>query len=118
MEHVLVAKVFTVGAGDDYMTVTVVEAGDFLIDSNSHVQELAKKVGERMGYDNCRYEGAGYPDSDDFYLTYDVQTSDYPDLTRMITTQETVKVEVVSCLRVHGKLFELKEFYQQKYIDL
>lgn len=118
MEHVLMAKVFTVGSGDDYQTVTAIEVGDFLIDSNAHVQELAKKVGEAMGYENCRYDGSDYPDSDDFYLTYDVEMSKYPDLTRTITTQETVKVEVMSCLKVHGKLFELKEFHQNKYIDL
>lgn len=118
MEHVLMAKVFTVGAGDDYQTVTVVEAGDFLIDSHEHVQKLAKIVGEKMGYENCRYDGADYPTFGDFYLTYDVQMSDYPDLTRTITTQETVGVEVVSCLKVHGKLFELNEFQQNKYIDL
>lgn len=118
MEHVLMAKVFTVGAGDDYQTVTAVEVGDFLIDSNSHVQELAKKVGEAMGYENCRYEGSDYPEDNEFYLTYDEQMSDYPDLTRTITTQETVKVEVVSFLKVHGKLFELKDFNYQKYIQL
>lgn len=118
MEHVLIAKVFTVSHGDDYQTVTAVEIGDFLIDSTEHIQELAKIVGERMGYESCRYEESSYPKYDDFYLTYDVQTSGYPDFTRTITTQETVKVEVVSCLKIHGKLFQMKELNHQKHIQL
>ena len=118
MEHVLMVKVFTVSPGDDYQTVTAVEVGDFLIDSREHIQELAKIVGEKMGYDNCRYEGSGYPKDEGFYLTYDIKTSDYPDITRTIARKITVKVESMSCLKIHGKLFELKELYQNKYIQL
>lgn len=55
MEHVLMLKVEEVFAGDSYPKTTWIELGDIVIDSAMRIQEVAKQVGEKMEYDNCRF---------------------------------------------------------------
>lgn len=112
MEHVLMLKVEEILAGDSYPKTTWIELGDIVIDSPLRIQDVAKQVGEKMEYENCRFEPTGkFPEDEEFYLTYDVpplEWNPYPVTDTLIT--ESVRVKTYSVLKIHGKLFQLQPF--------
>lgn len=112
MEHVLMLKVEEVFAGDSYPKTTWIELGDIVIDSAMRIQEVAKQVGEKMEYDNCRFEPKeDFPKDEEFYLSYDIPPLEWnPYPVKDTLTTESVRVKTYSVLKIHGKLFQLQPF--------
>ncbi|PLS19054.1 hypothetical protein CVD28_01220 [Bacillus sp. M6-12] len=104
MEYVLMAKVSYRQPGDYEDTIKRVDLGDIEIQSKEDIDHVCQKIAWDLNLkEDIHFNSFSeqYPSSSEFYL----ETKE-----ELYGLNKMYKVRLIDCIRIKGRLFELKPF--------